>query len=59
MAKVGDQGIIGPEWGAPWSKQVKPKWNPMGCPGCGLIPEKVWGAWVPHAPGDLRDCRGG
>lgn len=35
-----------------------PKWNPVGCPGCGLMPEKVWGQWEPHAPGDLAKCRG-
>lgn len=30
----------------------------MGCPGCGLIPEKVWAVWWPHAPGDLAKCHG-
>lgn len=30
---------------------------PDGCPGCGLIPEKVWGTWWPHAPSDLKNCR--
>lgn len=32
--------------------------GPMGCPGCGRIPEMVWGDWWPHKPGDLLNCAG-